>query len=704
MISKKILKNLTKEFMLSDNFTPLTLKQMMMKLHIKSGDKDIFRKVLGELTATNIAKFSRGRYHPAVKKKPKVISGKIKMHPRGFGFVTPDNLKAFEDDIFIPKHLTQNSVDGDLVEVEIKQKAKDNKGPEGKVITILERAKTHLSGIVKWIEKHGDTIAYVPVLGQERKVVIMPQGRFPLHIGDRLSLEVVEWGEKNTETICRAETLIGNIAQASHDIQAAIIEFELPEKFSKDAITEAKSFKIEEMDLKDRVDLTDQECFTIDPDTAKDFDDALSLTIDKKGHYHLSVHIADVSYFVTSGSHLDETAFNRCNSVYFPGFCLPMLPSDLSENLCSLKPNVKRLTVSTLMHFDKKGKLVDYKIVRSQIMSQKRFTYKEAKKVIDGHEKSPHAETLKNMVKLTKLLKSRRYDRGSVEFAIPEVRIIVDEKGNPLKTEYISYDITHQMVEEFMLQANELVAKHLSEKGKDLTYRIHEEPSKENLSEFAELAKSFGFKLPHNPEIKDIQYLFDDALQTPFGHFLSIAYIRSQKLALYSPQNIGHFGLSFTHYCHFTSPIRRYVDLVIHRILFGDEMEYEHLVKIADLCSKKERLAMQAENSVILLKTLRMLNNIFKKNPHHQFEAAVTRVRNFGIYFEVIDFMFEGFLPLSQLEDDFYRFDKKKNLLKGVYTGKKYRAGDRIIVMLKELDLILQETKWYFVSNTTKSS
>ena len=356
------------------------------------------------------------------------------MHPRGFGFVHSDNSELHPQDIFIPKHLTKNAVDGDVVEVIINQDAYSDKGPEGKVFAILSRARTHMAGIIRQIDKQGQLIAYVPLLGVQQRVLVQPSPDLPLQTGDRIVMEVLDWGTKETETTVRFSHYLGHISDPSCDIFAAIEEFELRADFPIHSIEEAQSLgkQVSRKDIEEREDLRHLITFTIDPDTAKDFDDAISLTKDSNGNYNLGVHIADVSHYVRPGTALDEEARIRCNSTYFPNYCLPMLPPELSENLCSLKQNVNRLTVSVLMQFDSHGNLLHHRMTRSVIKSAKRFTYKEAKKVLDGEKKSPHLDQLRLMVELCGLLKKKRYERGSIEFALPELVVLVDEKGSPL--------------------------------------------------------------------------------------------------------------------------------------------------------------------------------------------------------------------------------------------------------------------------------
>ncbi len=301
------------------------------------------------------------------------------------------------------------------------------------------------------------------------------------------------------------------------------------------------------------------------------------------------------------------------------------------------------------------------------------------------------------MVELCALLKRKRYERGSIEFAMPELVVLVDANGVPTGTDYVSYDITHQLVEEFMLKANEIVATHLTKGGKNLTYRIHDVPAEENMKDFSMLARGFGFELSENPSNADLQKLFDEAMNTTYGQYLATSYIRRMRLAIYSADNIGHYGLSLTHYCHFTSPIRRYVDLVVHRILFGEDDNKEALDIIAERCSEQERISAKAENSVYLLKKLRLINHDYQQDAYKQYEAVVTRVKPFGFFFELIDLMLEGFIHVSEIDNDYYIYDEGNLKLEGRRSGQTYSAGEKITVMLKEIDLITLETKWSLV-------
>lgn len=633
-------------------------------------------------------------YDKRVKKRKKISTlavGLLRVHPRGFGFLVPDLRELHPEDIFIPRLVIGGAVDGDRVEVEISPNVSE-KGPEGKVLRILKRGRSHVGGTVLRLIPKGGAFAHVATLAKGQEMRLLPAKGIRPKVGDRVIIRVEEWGSAKKESVGVIEQIIGNIEEPSCDVDAAVLEYSLADTFSESVLAEVDAFgdKVSKKELEEREDLRDLECFTIDPDEAKDFDDALSLSKDRKGNYLLGVHIADVSAYVKPGTELDKEALVRCNSTYFPGKVLPMLPHGLSSHLCSLMPHVNRLTATVFMTFDKEGKLKEYRICRSVIKSKKRFTYKEAKEVLDGHKESEHKKTLHLLVELLHKLKKERSYRGSIEFALPDVQVKVDKEGHPKHIEVIEYDITHQLVEECMLKANEVVATHLANLGKPLTYRIHEEPNPENIKEFALLCNALGFKLPTLPTSEDLQKLFDEARESPFGQVLATAFIRSMKLASYSTQNIGHYGLGLTHYTHFTSPIRRYVDLVVHRVLFDEIGEEHDLEKIATACSEKERLSAKAEQSVVMLKKLRLLAN----QKETSFDGVVTSIKPFGFAFTLPSFLLDGFLNFADLDNDYYVFDEKKRRLKGRHTGKTFTTGDKIKVTIVEIDLITQETKW----------
>ncbi|MBI3508224.1 MAG: RNB domain-containing ribonuclease [Chlamydiia bacterium] len=317
--------------------------------------------------------------------------------------------------------------------------------------------------------------------------------------------------------------------------------------------------------------------------------------------------------------------------------------------------------------------------------------------VLEGKKKSPHLPLLERMVRLCHLLKQKRFERGSIDFAMPDHVVIVDKEGRPQKMERVEYDITHQMIEEFMLKANELVAIHLSRLGKELIFRIHEQPSNESFQDFYAFARSLGFHLPPQPTHRDIQKLFQEAKDSPLQPQLSVSFIRSMRLAAYSSENIGHYGLALEHYCHFTSPIRRYTDLITQRLLFEEEPVTENLEEIAAAASERERISFRAEKSVVLLKKLRLAETYFQEDPDRIYTALITRVKPFAFFFEVSEFDLEGSIHVSEIGRDYYEYNGPKMLFRGTRTGKIYATGQQIHVKLEQITFVMQQAKWVLV-------
>lgn len=630
------------------------------------------------------------------KKVPKLLTlqGVLKMNARGFGFVT--DIDDYPD-VFIPKGGLESAVDGDKVEIHVTNENLGGKGPEGIVSQVLDRARRHLALIVTHKSNKTKSQGYSQVLGQSRQIEIVHSAKQELTIGDRIIVEVKDWGSRNKPVKSKFIQIIGHIDDPSTDVKSACEEFQIRNNFPEAAMHEAETFGkvVKKSQFKDRVDLTSQDCVTIDPKTAKDFDDALYVSKEKNGHFVLFVHIADVAAYVKEGSELDKEALSRCNSTYFPGTCVPMLPEALSNGLCSLKPNVPRLAATVEMHFDKKGDLLNYKIFRSVIKSKCRFSYEGAKEVLDGKTESIHLNHLENMVELCHLLKAKRRERGSVDFSMPELVIDCDEKGVPRKTYTVEYDITHQMVEEFMLKANEIVAIDLDNKKIPSMFRIHEPPHEESYQDFIKLARSLGISLPVDPNVFDIQKMFQELAHLPIAHHLSVAFIRSMKLASYSSDNVGHYGLGLTHYTHFTSPIRRYSDLVIQRLLF-EKCHEMNITHIADKCSKHERTSFKAEMNVKQLKKLRLLQKWLTENKNKIYDAMITKVKPFGFFFDMTDLGVEGFFHFSDLKDDYYIYDEKLELLYGRRKGRELKSGVKIKVQPEHIDLVYSQVTWLF--------
>ncbi len=694
--------NLTRviqEFLSGKYYTPMGKKALFKKLGFNEENFELFDKIIQDLLQSNVVETVKNKIQLKGQSKPaeefSYVEGKISIHPRGFGFVTPNKSEKFQEDIFIPSPFTHDAVSQDIVRVWVNPHSNWKKGAEGEVVAIIQRTKTHLAGIVKEIRAH-QAILYAPTLGPDRPIHIPLHGEKSIEIGDRLKIKITQWKAPLEGCV---ETKIGSIHDASKDVQAAIAEYDIPHDFPEKALKQAKALgkQVKKKELQTREDFTKLTTITIDPKTARDFDDALSVEKISKDCYHLGVHIADVAHYIPVDSPLDEEAKTRSNSVYFPGKCVPMLPESLSNNLCSLKPQVIRLTMSVFMKIDKQGNILDYSIKRGFIKSRKRLTYEDAKDILDGKKKSRFKSLLDMMVELCIILKNKRKSRGSVDLALPELRLNIDEDGNPTGFSIEEYDITHQLVEEFMLKANETVATHLANQGKEAIFRVHSSPSEEDIQDFFSLARVLGFQLSQNPPPEEIQQLFNLAKDTPFAHQLAIRFIKSMKLASYSHENVGHYGLALEYYCHFTSPIRRYTDLIIQRLIFNEQPEEVDIEEIAALCSERERIAFRAESNVSQLKKRRFLHQKLQETPHHVYEALISSIKPNGIYFSLVPLEVEGFLHISKIGKDYYHYLSASQSLKGEKTHQTYIVGQLIHVQLLSLDFISGQLLWKII-------
>lgn len=684
-------RQLIEEHINGKTYQPASSHELMEKLKVHEQHQEIFLEALESLLIDKELQKEGTLYF---KERKSLICGIFHMHQRGFGFVETQEKDPSCEDVFIPRQMSANAVDGDLVEVLIDQEKQSNKGPEGKVLSIVKRARQHIAGCLESIRDKDSFWAYSPLLGYSKKIICKKNPNLKSSVGQRVVMKVSDWGKKDSPPSCEIVHEIGHISNPQDDIPAAMEEFELKQQFPAAVLEQIESFpkRISTKEIEKRQDLRKLCCITIDPDTAKDFDDALSIEKKADGSFVLGVHIADVSHYVAYQSPLDIEASIRCNSTYFPSYCLPMLPPLLSENLCSLKANVNRLCVSVFVHFDSDGQKKDYKIQRSVIKSAKRFTYNEALKVLEKKKASPFFETLNTLQTLFELLKKKRKERGCVDLSLSESVVRINQKGEPLHIERVEHDVSHQMVEEFMITANEVVAKHLEDQGKELPFRVHETPNEESLKDFASMAKLFGYALPSPFDSHDLQKLFESIDSEVIAQHLATRYVRSMKMAYYSCTNFGHFGLKLDHYCHFTSPIRRYADLCVHRALF-EEQEVD-LKSFSERCSKQERLSAKAENSVITLKKLRLLEKIWLKNKQETFQCLITSVRPFGIYFQVTACDIEGFLRISEIGEDYFVYDEKNNRLEGRRSKLCYQIGQEICVRLKSLDLLNAQSEW----------
>ncbi len=616
----------------------------------------------------------------------KILKGKFFLHVKGFGFFQPE--ESDHPEVFIPPRKNKNAISGDTVMVRVLTKS--SKGYEGVVDEVIKRERDEFVATV--IDDEGKNyLLFSPLIGEDKEINL-PKDKNTFKIGDRLTVKIVDYDDNVlTATLL---TFLGNISDPSIDVKTAILAHRIRNTFTKEVVDEAKSYKIEKKDYKNRIDLREVETVTIDPTTAKDFDDAITLSKGENGNYLLGVHIADVSHFVKKGSPLDNEAFTRANSTYFPTKVVPMLPEQLSNNLCSLVQGEDRLTVSVLLEVSETGEIIDKEVAKTVINSNRRFTYEEAYQILSTDKKDEHRELLENMADLCRIFKKKRAERGSVELSLPDTQIMCDEKESPTHIQTHQYDITHQMIEECMLKANEIIAETLIERGEGGIFRIHDEPDSTNFDNFFAFVRLLGYNLPANPSQHDIATLFQRAKDSPHIEQIAVKYIRSQKLAVYSPDNIGHYGLGLENYSHFTSPIRRYSDLVVHRMIFGDIYEDKELKNVAAKCSENERKSFVAETSVVKLKKYRLLDRFFDADCERVYKGILTNVTPKGIAFDLDGLGIDGFIAIRNLNDDYYVYNEKRQQLKGRHTGFSYCLGDHINIQLSAIDLVFLEAEW----------
>ena len=671
----------------NETYVPLTLVELALMLCVPESDMDELQAILDELVFEGkIFVSKKGRF--AVCENNLLFTGVLRTNPRGrFGFVTCEN---FEEDIYIPKDSLSTAIDKDRVLVKITGKERGRY--EGTIKDVLERGNSQISAVIcdDFTAKSDN-----PRIFSDIKLTELCDAK----VGDRVLVELTEYA-KNGDIFGEVVSVLGSSRDIKTLTEAIILEHNITKEFSEAAVHEANSFpeEISDSDTKGRLDLTDEIIFTIDGDDARDFDDAVSLKILKNGNFELGVHIADVTHYVTSGSALNDDAFSRATSVYLPDRVIPMLPERLSNGLCSLNPKVKRLTLSVIMEIDKTGQVIKNKVAKSVIRSCERMTYNNVAKIFDGDpelsEKYAHiVPTLKDMLKLSHILMKKREERGSINFDFPESKVILGEDGFPTGIAKVVRNDAHKLIEEFMLVANETVAEFAFWSDIPFVYRVHQEPDGEKIESFRRFVGGFGLYIKGSEVYpKDLQQILEQVKDTPNETLIGTYMLRSLMKAEYLPSCEGHFGLATKYYCHFTSPIRRYPDLMIHRILKkfldgGDVSAFENIVGDASThSSEKEREAELCERDVTdLLKTAYIADFV-----GCEAKATVSGVTSFGIFAE-LENTIEGLIRLESIKGDFYEFDEENRRIVGRRHGRIYKIGDPVEIEVVRADLLSRQ-------------
>jgi len=651
---------------------------------------------------------------PAKNKRPKQITGMFRRNASGYGFVRPEGTTKSEgrdSDVYIPANGAGDAASGDTVRIKLDGKMGRKGKPEGRITEVIERATNRFVGT--YFEQADQALVQVDGGVFMKPIYVGDPGAKGARIDDKVVMEMVRFPSNVRDGEGVIVEILGQRGQPGVDTLSVIHEFNLPGPFSEDALEEAReqAVQFDESIPKKRTDFTGETVITIDPVTARDFDDAISLEQLDNGHWVLGVHIADVSHFVQPKTPLDHEARDRATSVYLPDRVIPMLPEIISNNLASLQPDRVRYAVTAKIEFNAEGVRIGTDVFKAAIKSCRRFTYEEVDEYLadpkDWKSKlTPQVhQLLGNMHTLAMILRKRRFKKGALELHMPELKIDLDEDGRVSGAHLQENTESHQIIEEFMLAANIAVAERLADEGLIFLRRVHGAPDPRRLKALTEFVKALGLQTDDLQSRFALQKLLDDVKNDPRQHAVNFATLRSMQRAIYSPEDEGHFALASDCYCHFTSPIRRYPDLTVHRLIEAlcegrkPDQNYQQILSLGDHCSEREQRATAAEREITKVKLL----DYFEDKVGKKMDGIVTGVESFGMFVTATDIPAEGLVHISSLNDDHYKYDRSGHVLTGFRSGNTFRLGDKVRIEVASVDLDKRELDFRIVKSGKKA-
>ena len=690
-------KKMIYDFMCEDMYVPMKIKELCIVLGVTKQDRPVLERILLELQEEGKIELSkRGKYFKAESKN---VTGVFTAHQRGFGFVT---IEGENEDIFIPGDKVNGAMHMDTVEIAVLPTT-SGKRKEGAVLKVIERGMKHVVCTYEASENFGFAVPDNTRFGSD---IFIPKGKSMGAVaGHKVVVEVTSYGKKDKKPEGRVVEIIGHINDPGTDILSIVKAYDMPVEFSEKIMHQVEnvSKEVTDADMAGRMDLRDWTMVTIDGEDAKDLDDAVSLFMDGD-NYVLGVHIADVSNYVQEHSALDVEALKRGTSVYLVDRVIPMLPHALSNGICSLNEAQNRLTLSCIMTINPKGEVIDHKIAETVIRTNRRMTYTNVKKILEDKDPEVMEEykelvpMFEKMAELASILRKRRMKRGSIDFDFPETKVILNDKGEPIDIKPYDRNVATKLIEDFMLIANETVASHFFWQEIPFVYRTHENPDTEKIHKLSTFINNFGYSLHIGADEvhpKELQKLLEKIEGTDEEALISRLTLRSMKQARYTTACTGHFGLAASYYCHFTSPIRRYPDLQIHRIIKEtlrgrmNAKRIEHYESILDEVAKQssqmERRADEAERETIKLKKCEYM----AKHVGEEFEGVISGVTEWGFFVELPNTV-EGLVRVTELKDDFYQFYEDTYELVGEATNKRYKLGQKVKVIVDSTDKLMR--------------